>query len=74
MMAELILMLFLCAYWVLIVGVPVWLVLCILKIIKRKNPSGSLSTAFKIVSIIILIDLPIWIFFFVLATSTMTMM
>lgn len=73
-MVSVILLVFLMAYLLLIAAVPAWIVLGIIKLIKRKNPSKGLNKAFKIVSFILLIDIPIWIFLLVLASSTMTLM
>ncbi len=65
---------FLFAYIAVLVGVPVWVILGIIWLIKRKNPSKGLTKAVKIVSLILLFTLPVWIFLFVLAGSTMTLM
>ena len=73
-MVSVILLVFLMAYLLLIAAVPAWIVLGIIKLVKRKKPSKGLNKAFKIVSFILLIDIPIWIFLLVLASSTMTLM
>ena len=73
-MVSIILLVFLIAYILLIVAVPTWIIMGIIWLIKRKNPSRGLSKALKIVSIVILVNLPVWIFLFVLAGSAMTLM
>lgn len=52
-------LLLLISFLILVVAIPVWFVLFILKIILRNNPSQRISTAFKVVSLILLIDIPI---------------
>ena len=73
-MVSIILLVFLIAYILLIVAVPTWIIMGIIWLIKRNNPSRGLSKALKIVSIVILVNLPVWIFLFVIAGSAMTLM
>lgn len=73
-MADLLFIMFIGAYYILFAAVPAWLVLGIIKIIRRNNPSKTLSTAFKAVSLILLIAITIWIFLLVLGSETITLM
>ncbi len=43
----------------IVVGIPAWLVLLVIKILKRNDPSQKISGAFKVVSIILLIAVPL---------------
>lgn len=50
---------------IFIVGIPAWLVLLVIKIARRNDPSQKISTAFKVVTLILIINIPL----FFLATS-----
>ena len=62
---------------VIVVGMPAWLVLLVIKIIRRNDPSQKISTAFKVVSIILLIAVPLLflasLFYLPYALSSMPM-
>ena len=72
----LILELFLFVYVLLILTVPVWIVMGIIRLVyKHKGiTTPTLSKAIQVLGFGILLALPVWIFLLVLASQTMVAM
>ena len=73
-MVDCLFLLIMFSFYLIIIAIPLWFVLLVMKIIKRKTPSPKISIAFKVVSIVILIYLPFWLFLLALGSAPMTLM